>query len=81
MNDIVSILGVQSELVSMQRNKLKGLNSDLLIRFNYYMAVFHQQELCLSAFSDSQCQGKRETKASVEVNTLRPIFSFVLSLR
>jgi len=47
MNNIVSILGVQTELVSMQRKKLKGLNTDLLIRFDYYVAAFNQQEFCI----------------------------------
>ena len=47
MNRIISILGIQTELVSIQRNKLKGLNADLLLRFDYYHAVFNQNELCV----------------------------------
>jgi hypothetical protein len=47
MNNIISILDVQTELVPIQRSKLKGLNADLLLRFDYYFAVFNQQELCI----------------------------------
>jgi len=38
-------LGFQTELVPIQRNKLKGLNADLLVRFDYYHTVFNQKEL------------------------------------
>jgi len=44
---IVSVLGVQIELVSIQRSKLKGLNADLLVRFDYYYTVFNRKELCV----------------------------------
>ena len=47
MNDIISILGVQTELVPLQKDKLKGLNADLLLRFAYYTIVFNQSELCI----------------------------------
>jgi len=40
MNKIISILGIQTELIPLQRNKLKGLNADLLLRFIYYTTVF-----------------------------------------
>jgi hypothetical protein len=32
----ISILGVKTELVIIQRNRLKGLNADLLLGFDYY---------------------------------------------
>ena len=47
MNDIISILGIRTELVPIQRNRLKGLNADLLLRFNYFHTVFNQKELCV----------------------------------
>ena len=47
MNRVISILGIKTELVSIQRNKLKGINVDLLLRFDYYHAVFNQKELCV----------------------------------
>ena len=43
----ISILGIQVELVPLQRNRLKGLNADLLLRFAYYTAVFNHQDLCV----------------------------------
>ena len=43
----MSILGVQTELVPIQRNMLKGLHADLLLRFDYYVAVFNQKTLCV----------------------------------
>ncbi|GHS90716.1 hypothetical protein FACS1894203_0060 [Bacteroidia bacterium] len=47
MNSIISILGVQTELIPMQRDKLKGLNADLLLRFAYYTIVFNNNPLCI----------------------------------
>jgi hypothetical protein len=47
MNKIISILGIQVKLVPLQRNRLKGLNADLLLRFAYYTAVFNHQDLCV----------------------------------
>ena len=47
MNKIISILGIQTELVPLQRNKLKGLTADLLLRFVYYTAVFNHKDLCI----------------------------------
>ena len=35
------------ELVPIQRDKLKGLNADLLLRFDYYVAIFNQKKLCV----------------------------------
>ena len=47
MNKIISIIGIQFELVPMQWNKLKGLNADLLLRFSYYTIVFNNKDLCI----------------------------------
>ena len=47
MNKVISILGIQTELVPLQRNKLNGLNADLLLRFAYYTAVFNHKDLCI----------------------------------
>jgi len=47
MNKIISILGIQTELVPLQRDKLKGLNADLLLRFAYYTTVFNHKDLCI----------------------------------
>ena len=47
MSSIISILGVQTKLVTIQRNKLKGLNADLLLRFTYYTTVFNNNKLCV----------------------------------
>jgi hypothetical protein len=47
MSNVISILGVQAELVPMQKDKLKGLNADLLLRFAYYTIVFNHNSLCV----------------------------------
>jgi hypothetical protein len=47
MNKIISILGIQTELVPLQRSNLKGLNADLLLRFAYYTTVFNHKDLCI----------------------------------
>lgn len=47
MNDIISIIGVSAELVTIERSKLKGLNADMLLRFLYYTANFKGQDLCV----------------------------------
>ena len=47
MNRIISILGIQTELVPIQRNMLKGLYADLLLRFDCYVAVFNKKTLCV----------------------------------
>ncbi|GHT44062.1 hypothetical protein AGMMS49965_19050 [Bacteroidia bacterium] len=47
MNKIASILGVQVELIPMQKNELRGLNADLLLRFSFYALVFSRQTICV----------------------------------
>lgn len=47
MSSLISILGVRTELVPMQKNKLKGLNADLLLRFAYFTTVFNHNQLCI----------------------------------
>jgi hypothetical protein len=47
MNRDISILGIRTELTSIKRDKLKGLNADLLLRFEYYAAIFNSMDLCV----------------------------------
>ena len=47
MNKIISILGVQTELIPMQREKLRGINADMFLRFSFYMIDFNDQTLCV----------------------------------
>ena len=47
MNESISILGIQTELVPMQRNTLRGLNADTLLRFSFFSSVFNRQPLCI----------------------------------
>jgi hypothetical protein len=47
MNESISILGIKTALASIQRNALKGLNADVLLRFFFYSAVFNGQSLCI----------------------------------
>jgi DNA-binding MarR family transcriptional regulator len=46
MNKSISILGIQTELVPIQRASLKGLNADVILRFSFFSAVFNGQALC-----------------------------------
>ncbi len=45
MNNIVSILGVQKELIPIKRDKLRGLNADMLLRFSFYTIDFNNQRI------------------------------------
>jgi len=47
MNESISILGIPSELIPVQRNALKGLNADMLLRFSFYSITFNGQQLCI----------------------------------
>ena len=47
MNESISILGIPAELIPMQRNALRGLNADMLLRFGFYSITFNGQQLCL----------------------------------
>ncbi|MDA3906043.1 MAG: hypothetical protein PF484_08205 [Bacteroidales bacterium] len=47
MSNIISILGVQTELIPMQRDKLRGINADMFLRFSFYMMEFNNQSLCV----------------------------------
>jgi len=47
MSNIISILGVQTELIPMQRDKLRGINADMFLRFSFYTMEFNNQSLCV----------------------------------
>jgi len=47
MNESISILGIKTGLIPMQRNTLRGLNADMLLRFSFYSTTFNGQQLCL----------------------------------
>lgn len=47
MKESISILGIQTALIPIQRSGLKGLNADVLLRFFFYTAVFNNQSLCI----------------------------------
>jgi hypothetical protein len=47
MSNYVSIVGVSIQLIPFQRSELKGLSTDLLLRFSYYYATFNDQLLCI----------------------------------
>ncbi|GHS94951.1 hypothetical protein FACS1894207_3910 [Bacteroidia bacterium] len=47
MKNIISIVGVQAELIPIPKNGLKGLNADMLLRFFYYTTSFHNQAVCV----------------------------------
>ncbi len=47
MSNKISILGVGSELITINPDQLKGLNADMLLRFSYYTTVFNDQHLCV----------------------------------
>jgi hypothetical protein len=47
MRDFISILGIKIELFPIERNQLRGLNVDMLLRFAYYTIEFNGQRLCI----------------------------------
>jgi hypothetical protein len=47
MKESVSIAGIQTELSPMQRNALRGLTVDMLLRFFYYTITFNGQVVCI----------------------------------
>lgn len=54
MNNIVSILGIQKELIPIKRDKLRGLNADMLLRFSFYTIDFNNQILCVIRAKNTQ---------------------------
>lgn len=47
MNKLISILGIQAQLVPIKRDTLKGLNADTILRFFLFSTVFNEQSLCI----------------------------------
>lgn len=56
MSNIISILGVQTELIPMQRDKLHGINTDMFLRFSFNLMEFNNLSLCVI-----QAKNKQET--------------------
>lgn len=54
MNKIISILGIQTELIPMQREKLRGINTDMFLRFSFYTIEFNNQSLCVIQAKNEQ---------------------------
>ncbi len=54
MNNITSILGVEKELIPIKRDKLRGLNADMLLRFSFYTMDFNNQILCVIQAKNKQ---------------------------
>lgn len=53
MSNNISIAGISTGLTLISRDKLKGLNLDLLLSFRFYRTVFSQHELCIAEAVDS----------------------------
>lgn len=53
MIETISIAGVPVKLVPVNREKLKGLNLDLLLSFRFYKAEFNRYGLCIAEPTDS----------------------------
>jgi hypothetical protein len=54
MSDLISILGVQAVLIPIQRDKLRGINADLFLRFSFYVMEFNNQSLCVIQAKNKQ---------------------------
>lgn len=54
MNKAISILGVQTELIPIQREKLRGINTDMFLRFSFYTIEFNNQTLCVVQAKNKQ---------------------------
>ncbi len=47
MDKMISILGIQKELIPIKRDKLRGLSADIILRFSFYTIDFNNQILCV----------------------------------
>lgn len=47
MSNMISILGIQKELIPIKKEKLRGLSADLILRFSFYTIDFNNQILCV----------------------------------
>jgi len=54
MSNVISILGVQTELIPIQRDKLRGINADMFLRFSFYVMEFNNQPLCVIQAKNKQ---------------------------
>jgi hypothetical protein len=54
MSNIISILGVQTELIPIQRDMLRGINTDMFLRFSFYTMEFNNQSLCVIQAKNKQ---------------------------
>jgi hypothetical protein len=54
MRNLISILGIQTELIPMQRDKLRGINADMFLRFSFYTMEFNNQSLCVIQAKNGQ---------------------------
>ena len=54
MSNVISILGIQTELIPMQRDKLRGINADMFLRFSFYTMEFNNQSLCVIQAKNGQ---------------------------
>src|ERR1035437_4948077 len=54
MSNIISILGVKTKLIPIQRDKLRGINADMFLRFSFYMMEFNNQLLCVIQVKNKQ---------------------------
>lgn len=54
MSNVISILGIQIELIPMQRDKLRGINADMFLRFSFYTMEFNNQSLCVIQAKNGQ---------------------------
>jgi len=54
MSNIISILGIQTELIPIQRDKLRGINADMFLRFSFYTMEFNNQSLCVIQAKNKQ---------------------------
>jgi hypothetical protein len=54
MSNIISILGIHTELIPMQRDKLRGINADIFLRFSFFTMEFNNQLLCVIQAKNKQ---------------------------
>ena len=54
MSNLISILGIQAELIPIQRDKLRGINTDMFLRFSFYTMEFNKQSLCVIQAKNKQ---------------------------
>jgi hypothetical protein len=66
MNKTVSILGIKSELIPIEKVALRGLNADMLLHFSFYKTTFNHQAICVIQAKNNEIYTPLKCKRATE---------------